>query len=96
MSTETKTAASLEHAVATFRAPDDMKFSRIDTELARHYEFAEDGKPYIVTINEPVFLHVSASGGHRICDINLRSHYIPAGWKRLYWDTRPGQAQFVK
>lgn len=96
MTTETKPAATIEHAVATFRAPDDMKFSRIDSELARHYEYVVDGKPYVVTIEQPVFLHVSASNGHRICDINLRSHYIQPGWKHLYWDTRPGHPQFVK
>jgi len=40
-----------------------------------------------VIIPKPKLLAISSSGGHRILDANDKSHYIPAGWLHLYWET---------
>lgn len=70
----------------------EMIFTDISSEEFRVYEF--DGCD--VTIDEPLKLHVSASGGHRIFDAMGVSHYIPTGWKHLYWKSYPTKPNFVK
>ena len=58
----------------------------ISTELRRHYDF----NGYVVTIENPIRLHVSSSGGHRIVDSDGNGHYVPAGWVHIKWENRPG------
>jgi hypothetical protein len=70
----------------------DMEFSDISSEKYRTYKFPSD----VVHIEEPIALHVSKSGGHRVLDADGTSHYIPAGWIHLYWKAKEGSPHFVK
>jgi hypothetical protein len=76
-----------------FKNGSGIEFTPINTELYRCYRF-ENGS--VVRIEEPLFLNVSDSGGHRIFDNKNTSHYIPAGWIHLYWESKPGKPNFVK
>lgn len=67
------------------------EFTDISTEEFRIYEFLD----YKVKIEEPIALAVSSSG-HRILDAGGISHYIPNGWKHLYWEAKYLQPHFVK
>lgn len=69
----------------------NLVFSKLSDEQYRTYEFA-DG--VVVTINDPVALNVSKSGGHRVLDGAGTSHYIPSGWIHLYWKVKEGQPAF--
>ena len=70
-----------------------LEFKEIFAEKQRTYEWA-DG--YKLTIEYPQYLNVSPSGGHRILDAKEVSHYIPAGWRHLYWTAQEESANFVK
>lgn len=79
----------------------DAVFTDISGEIYRVYEFSEElllnrwiRPPFSVTIDKPQWLNVSASGGHRVLDLDGVSHYIPCGWKRLYWKSK--DYHFVK
>lgn len=65
----------------------------ISSELFRQYDFGVLG---ITTIVCPQWLYVSPSGGHRIVDSKEVCHYIPTGWKHLYWQVKPGEPHFVR
>lgn len=67
-------------------------FSDIDSEEFRTYVF-KDGE---ITINSPLKLNVSNSGGHRVFDAQGISHYIPSGWIHLFWKAKENQPNFVK
>lgn len=69
-----------------------LTFNSIEAEKYRKYEWS-DGS--VVRIILPVALHVSKSGGHRIMDIEGVSHYIPAGWVHLTWETKDGHPAFL-
>lgn len=68
----------------------DLSFKDISSEKHRTYHFAQRS----FTITEPLWLNVSASGGHRIFDAAGTSHYVPAGWVHLEWTAKPGSAHF--
>jgi hypothetical protein len=70
----------------------ELYFKDISSEVSRTYEFAGGEK---VTIENPLRLNVSASGGHRVFDAQGRSHYIPAGWFHLSWTAKASQPNFV-
>lgn len=70
----------------------DFVWNDISSEEYRVYEFADKE----IKIVGPLKLNVSRSGGHRIFDFNGISHYVPGGWRHLYWAARPGQPNFVK
>lgn len=70
-----------------------LTFADISSEEFREYHF-ESG--FIVRINAPLFLNVSASGGHRVFDDQGQSHYIPFKWAHLTWKAKEGQPNFVK
>ena len=70
-----------------------LEFKEINTEKYRTYEWESGFK---VTIENPVYLNVSNSGGHRILDKSNKSHYIPAGWKHLFWEVFDDKPNFVK
>lgn len=70
-----------------------LEFKLIGTERRRTYEWA-DG--YKLTIEYPQYLNVRPSGGHRILDAEEVSHYIPTGWRHLYWTVQGTSANFVK
>jgi hypothetical protein len=77
----------------TFQNESGLEFTDISSETYRQYEYS-NGK--IVRIDEPLRLHVSKSGGHRLFDSSGVSHYIPKGWVRLQWKAREGKPHFVK
>ena len=71
------------------------KFDDISGEEYRTYEFSEERLPdgrirpaALITIPKPQWLHVSSSGGHRLVDVEGKSHYIPCGWKHLWWEAQ--------
>src|SRR5208282_207262 len=57
----------------------------ISNELEREYIFDDD---LSVTIEEPILLHISASGGNRIIDATGISHYVQPGWVHLRYIVR--------
>lgn len=69
------------------------QFEDISSESYREYLF-----PYgeTVRIEEPQYLAVSPSGGHRLLDFRGVSHYIPPRWIALQWKVKPGAPHFVK
>lgn len=69
-----------------------LVFNEIKTEKYRCYKWS-DG--FIINIKQPTHLHVSVSG-HRLLDKEGKSHYIPNGWKHLYWEAYDGEPNFVK
>lgn len=69
----------------------DFNWKDLNSEAFREYRFPGGDT---VKILEPVKLHVSASGGHRVLDGSGRSHYIPAGWIHLSWVARSGHEPF--
>lgn len=71
----------------------DLHFVDITSEKYREYVFASG---VIIRIDNPIKLHVSSTGGHRIFDGASMSHYIPKGWIQLRWFARSGQPHFVK
>lgn len=70
-----------------------LEFSDISTEISRQYQFPGDE---FVTVNNPVALNVSDSGGHRLLDEDGLSHYIPSGWIRITWCAKPNAPHFVQ
>jgi len=69
-----------------------MEFKSLESEVYRSYEFP-DGT--IVTINNPITLNVSNSGGHRVLDGAGVSHYIPPKWIHLSWVVKEGCLPFT-
>lgn len=78
--------------MACFINESELEFTDISSEEFRTYDFTESGS---VTIKNPLYLNVSKNG-HRLFDDDGVSHYIPYGWRHLYWKARPGKANFVK
>lgn len=64
----------------------------ISSEQYRVYEFSDRE----VKIDKPLLLSVSKSGGHRVFDAHGISHYIPSGYRHLFWQVKAGQPHFVK
>lgn len=77
----------------TFYNDSGLEFTDISSEAERTYNFGSKG---FVKIQNPLRLHVSASGGHRLFSADGRSHYVPEGWIELTWTIRDGQPNFVK
>ncbi len=78
-----------------------VEFDDISGEEYRIYFFTSeklpDGRerPMIeIKIDNPQWLNVSKSGGHRLVDEKGISHYVPCGWKHLCWKAR--DYHFVK
>ncbi len=69
-----------------------LKFKSLRDEQYRTYTFL-GGET--VTIEKPVELNVSQSGGHRILDSAGMSHYIPDGWIQLTWKVKKGRTPFA-
>jgi len=80
-------------AMTEFRNDSGLKFVDISSEAVREYVFSDEKK---VTINFPLWMNVSSSGGHRVFDVNGISHYIPKGWHHLSWKAKDGRPHFVK
>jgi len=74
----------------------DKKFIDISSEAYREYTFLSDsGKKVKERINQPLKLHVSESGGHRIFTEDGRGHYIPFKWIHIEWIPKKRKAHFV-
>ena len=71
----------------------DRNFDWVDisTESFRIYQY-ESG--FEIRIDNPVRLAVSKNG-HRVEDATRTGHYIPYGWKHLYWGAKEGNPVFV-
>jgi hypothetical protein len=69
-----------------------FKFIDISSEEYRTYHF-DTGLTF--TINNPLYLHVSDSGSHRILDEQGVSHYV-SSILHLSWKVKSGQPSFVK
>lgn len=91
MKTESKEKTK-KYTIEDFRNDTNNKFADISSELYRVYEFADKN----VRIDEPLALSVSQSGGHRIFDASGISHYVPSGYRHLFWQVKDGQPHFVK
>ncbi len=76
-----------------FKNESNLKFADISSEVSRQYRF-KDGT--VITIDNPLRLNVSNSGGHRLFDAQGTSHYIPSGWIHLTWTVKDGAPNFVK
>jgi hypothetical protein len=79
-------------ATVEFVNESGLDFTDISSEKYREYLFPNG---ISIRIEGPQFLNVSKSGGHRILDINQRSHYIPSGWIHLQWEVFEGEPNFV-
>lgn len=82
-----------QRSVMPFINESGLSFTDISSEEYRVYEF-NNGKS--IRINNPLKLHVSPSGGHRLFDNSGESHYIPKGWVHLHWKAKDGFPNFVK
>ena len=60
-----------------------LLFKDISSERYRTYIFPDCEK---VSIQKPLALHVSKSGGHRVYDTQGKAWYIPKGWIALVWE----------
>jgi hypothetical protein len=69
-----------------------LKFKDISAETFREYEFPNGRK---LRIDKPLFLNVSASGGHRLFDADGTSWYVQPveGWS-IKWKVAPGRPNF--
>lgn len=76
-----------------FKNESHLIFTNISSEQYRVYDFA-NGRT--IRIDDPMWLNVSAGGGHRLFDAGGTSHYIPKGWIHLKWKAKDGQPHFVK
>jgi uncharacterized protein YtpQ (UPF0354 family) len=72
-------------ADVVLRNESNFEFKDISSEKYRTYVWDNETK---ITIDEPQWIAVSESGGHRIVDKEEKSHYIPAGWIQLYWEVK--------
>lgn len=73
-----------------FRNGTQFEFSDISSEEYREYDFGTTK----VRLVEPLKLHVSASGGHRVFTADGMSHYVPTGWLHLTWKVKPDAPHF--
>ncbi|MES2860084.1 MAG: hypothetical protein V4701_01350 [Pseudomonadota bacterium] len=69
-----------------------IEFTDVSTEAWREYLFPGGD---LVRIEEPLKLHVSESGGHRIFDASGLSHCISPSWIKITWHAKDGQPHFV-
>jgi len=69
----------------------ENKFKDISAESYRTYVWGEND---ILFIENPMRLHVSESGGHRVASLNGQQFYIKPGWKYIVWGVDEGKAHF--
>jgi hypothetical protein len=71
-----------------------LAFSDISSEKKREYTFPNGKKLFI---NKPLYLNVSASGGHRLYAEDNTCYYVQPekGWY-IKWKPRKGKPSFVK
>jgi len=69
----------------------NIEFKDLDDEQYRVYQYPD----MEIKIEEPLLLNVSKSGGHRVWDSKGISHYLPAGWRHLYWVVKENKSHFA-
>ena len=71
-----------------------LEFTNISSESVREYNFPNGTK---LTIESPMYLNVSKSGGHRVFSSDGWSYYIQPkeGWW-VRWCAENGKPNFVK
>lgn len=81
-----------ELTVQDFMHQTSFDWTDISSEQFRVYEFSDQ----TVKIENPLLLNVSKAGGHRVWDAQGISHYIPSGYRHLYWKVKENMPYFVK
>jgi hypothetical protein len=81
-----------DDAPVEFINASEHTFTDISSEENRTYEYPDK----FVTLNAPLYLSVSKSGGHRVFTADGRGHYMPTGYVHISWVPKPGQPSFVK
>lgn len=71
-----------------------LDWQDISSEAFRQYDCVTPSGPAYLRIDNPEWLAVSKSGGHRIVTADGTGHYIPAGWVRVSWQPKPGAPTF--
>lgn len=66
-----------------------LEFSNISSEAYREYTF-NGGET--IRVENPLYVNVSKSGGHRILISNTETVYIPPTWLSLNWAVKKGFA----
>jgi len=74
-----------------FRNNSGLIFKDITDEQYREYVFPNG----VIRVDEPIFVNVSASGGHRVFAADGKSHYIPKGWMDLRWEAKEDRPHFA-
>lgn len=64
-----------------------ITFNDITAEYYREYTFPNNQR---VVIDNPIWLNVSKSGGHRVIVANNSTVYIPPTWIKLQWFNKEG------
>lgn len=82
----------MEYTYESFRNGSNLNFKNIESEESRTYVY-ENGTE--LTIDKPVALNVSKSGGHRVFDSSGTSHYVRNGWIAIRWTVKEGKPHFV-
>ena len=69
-------------------------FTDISSEKVRFYHFHNKE---VLRIDNPLYLHVSENGGHRILDADENCYYIRPGegWY-IHWTVKEEQPHFIK
>lgn len=74
----------------------DLPFQDISQEKVRTYRFPDGSQ---ISIEDPVALYVSDSGGHRILsgteEKGYESHYVRPSWRMLSWQVEKGSRPFI-
>ena len=83
----------MEKKVPEFINGSSLKFNDISAETFREYQFPNGNK---LLIKNPLFLNVSASGGHRLFDAQGTAWYVQPkeGWS-IHWKVGEGKANFL-
>ena len=87
------TPTSVEGGVRTM-SMGGMTFRYIGNETYRQLEFPKPWGVHVIRIENPAWVYVSASGGHRYIDRQGIGHYIYSDGRRLFWDKAEGADTF--
>ncbi len=82
----------IDEGIDEFINTSGLEFMDISSELYRVYVYPDGTE---VTVHEPLLLHVSFNGGHRVYDLSNTSHYVVPGFVHVYWTSREGEPNFI-
>lgn len=69
----------------------ENEFKDISEESHRTYVWSKDEYLFI---ENPMRLHVSESGGHRVAALNGQQYYVRPGWLYVTWEVDDGKSTF--